>query len=62
MVENLKLIFFLLKASLNCQSNPCKNGAKCANAINSIGYVCICPVGFSGVNCQTGNDLQINLK
>ncbi|XP_071953890.1 fibropellin-3-like [Antedon mediterranea] len=34
-----------------CQSNPCFNGGACV-AFLSGAFVCKCPTGFSGVNCE----------
>ncbi|PIK57660.1 hypothetical protein BSL78_05435 [Apostichopus japonicus] len=44
-----------------CDSNPCANGATCLNSYSSESnvqffipqYTCICPVGFSGMDCGT---------
>uniref|UniRef100_A0A8U7NEB3 Coagulation factor IX n=1 Tax=Corvus moneduloides TaxID=1196302 RepID=A0A8U7NEB3_CORMO len=33
-----------------CNPNPCKNGAVCKDQINS--YVCWCPAGYEGKNCE----------
>ncbi|NWI58005.1 FA9 factor, partial [Calyptomena viridis] len=33
-----------------CDPNPCKNGAVCKDEINS--YVCWCPAGYEGRNCE----------
>ncbi|RLW02478.1 hypothetical protein DV515_00007259 [Chloebia gouldiae] len=33
-----------------CNPNPCKNGAVCKDEINS--YVCWCPAGYEGKNCE----------
>uniref|UniRef100_A0A8C3V0T4 Coagulation factor IX n=1 Tax=Catharus ustulatus TaxID=91951 RepID=A0A8C3V0T4_CATUS len=33
-----------------CNPNPCQNGAKCKDEINS--YVCWCPAGYEGKNCE----------
>uniref|UniRef100_A0A8C5U7N9 Coagulation factor IX n=1 Tax=Malurus cyaneus samueli TaxID=2593467 RepID=A0A8C5U7N9_9PASS len=33
-----------------CNPNPCQNGAVCKDEINS--YVCWCPAGYEGKNCQ----------
>ncbi|KAM6300023.1 coagulation factor IX [Aegotheles albertisi] len=33
-----------------CDPNPCKNGAICKDAVSS--YVCWCPAGYEGKNCE----------
>ncbi|KAM6354108.1 coagulation factor IX [Alca torda] len=33
-----------------CDPNPCKNGAICKDAVSS--YVCWCPPGYEGRNCE----------
>ncbi|XP_044885979.1 coagulation factor IX [Mauremys mutica] len=33
-----------------CNPNPCKNGARCADDVGS--YVCWCPAGYEGRNCE----------
>ncbi|NXU15759.1 FA9 factor, partial [Pardalotus punctatus] len=33
-----------------CNPNPCQNGAVCKDKINS--YVCWCPAGYEGKNCE----------
>ncbi|XP_037950728.1 protein crumbs isoform X2 [Teleopsis dalmanni] len=33
-----------------CRKNPCKHNAECHNTWND--YVCICPTGYKGKNCQ----------
>ncbi|XP_026704429.1 coagulation factor IX [Athene cunicularia] len=33
-----------------CDPNPCKNGAVCKDAVSS--YVCWCPAGYEGRNCE----------
>ncbi|XP_061215704.1 coagulation factor IX [Neopsephotus bourkii] len=33
-----------------CDPNPCKNGAVCKDAVSS--YVCWCPPGYEGRNCE----------
>ncbi|XP_014740498.1 PREDICTED: coagulation factor IX [Sturnus vulgaris] len=33
-----------------CNPNPCQNGAVCKDEINS--YVCWCPAGYEGKNCE----------
>ena len=34
-----------------CASNPCQNGATCADAVNM--YTCYCVAGFTGILCET---------
>ncbi|KAL1116703.1 hypothetical protein AAG570_005175 [Ranatra chinensis] len=36
--------------------NPCSNNGVCQEAVNTAGYVCICPRGFSGVNCTQAGE------
>ena len=42
-----------------CLSNPCQNGGKCEDEINS--YTCTCAPGYTGHDCETGitNNLKI---
>ena len=47
------LIF--LKALPCILSSPCLNGATCTNN-NLGGYTCTCATGYTGVNCQYGNN------
>ncbi|KAH3769491.1 hypothetical protein DPMN_170759, partial [Dreissena polymorpha] len=37
-----------------CGSSPCKNSGTCEDRINR--YVCLCPPGYSGINCETDID------
>ena len=37
-----------------CHSNPCLNGGMCSSSGGS--YNCSCPIGYSGDNCETGED------
>ena len=41
-----------------CGSNPCLNGATCAQSIDE--YNCTCVEGFLGSNCETGEPSHIN--
>ena len=36
-----------------CISNPCQNGGKCTDGVNS--YTCKCKPGYQGDNCETGD-------
>lgn len=35
-----------------CASSPCKHAATCTNT--ALGYLCNCPPGVTGLNCQYG--------
>uniref|UniRef100_A0A8C0VQM6 Coagulation factor IX n=1 Tax=Cyanistes caeruleus TaxID=156563 RepID=A0A8C0VQM6_CYACU len=43
-----------------CNPNPCKNGASCEDQINS--YVCWCPAGYEGKNCEIGTYFTCAIK
>ena len=46
-------ICFLCFAEIdNCDSQPCRNGGKCSNAVNS--YKCACAKGYLGSTCEIG--------
>ena len=42
-----------------CTLNPeqCQNGGTCSN-VNADSYVCTCPNGYTGTNCETGELLN----
>jgi len=43
-----------------CSSNPCENGGSCTDLIN--GYTCACVAGYTGINCETGNNSLLLFK
>ena len=52
----LLLLFSLVIVGedLPCASNPCQNGGECSDSGNTEGYTCLCQVGITGTNCETG--------
>ena len=38
-----------------CDSNPCRNGGECKDALN--GYTCGCITGYNGTNCESGTHI-----
>ena len=55
---------FLFICSVNvidineCDSDPCQNNGKCKNTLGS--YYCVCPHGFLGTNCGSGNSTIVH--
>ena len=43
---------------LACTSNPCQNGSTCFDNNGGSGYVCLCPAGFEGTNCENGTSFS----
>ena len=35
-----------------CEQQPCQNNGTCANTVGS--YICACPTGYNGTNCEFG--------
>uniref|UniRef100_A0A3B3SL20 Coagulation factor IX n=1 Tax=Paramormyrops kingsleyae TaxID=1676925 RepID=A0A3B3SL20_9TELE len=52
-------IHFCISDGDQCLSSPCQNGAECKDAISS--YICWCPVGFSGKNCEIESMRQCDM-
>ena len=49
---------------------PCQNGGSCYSADdinildvdqNGLGYMCFCPGGYIGINCEEGKNIVIHL-
>ncbi len=38
-------------------SNPCLNGGTCVDRLGK--YICACPVGYEGLNCDIGKSLYL---
>ena len=54
-----KLIYFLLIFQNSCESIPCANHASCQAGFGNHGYRCICPAGYRGVQCKTGEEKNL---
>ena len=57
--NNIKILILLSFSSKfadidACQTKPCHNGGSCFDRFE--GYICACPEGFAGVNCEIGED------
>ena len=53
-----KVLFFICDLFTDhdeCKSNPCKFGGTCIDTVGS--YICQCPPGRSGRNCDNGKPL-----
>ena len=53
----LSLISFsFFHSELNpCDSDPCQNGGSCYKYFGQYSYICACPDGYDGTDCETGN-------
>ena len=51
---NDNFILLLISDIDDCDPNPCLNHGKCVDGVNS--YVCKCPRGFAGHNCEESKD------
>ncbi|XP_021043059.1 lactadherin isoform X2 [Mus pahari] len=51
-----------------CSPNPCYNDAKCQVTVDTqrgdifTEYICHCPVGYSGIHCETGCSAQLGME
>ena len=59
MCDNFPFILILFPDVDECSSQPCQNGGVCEDLIDS--YACTCQPGFTGLNCQHGNGIQVLL-
>ena len=42
-----------------CSLEPCRNGGQCRNSGSK--YLCMCPRGYSGLNCETSKHYFFNI-
>ena len=52
--KNLSLPIDYFAETNECSCDPCQNGGQCIDGLNF--YLCICPSGYSGVNCENEDD------
>ncbi|XP_028610716.1 lactadherin isoform X2 [Grammomys surdaster] len=51
-----------------CSPNPCYNDAKCLVTVDTqrgdifTEYICQCPVGYSGIHCETGCSTKLGME
>ena len=54
-LNNCFIFLFILDVD-DCDPNPCLNNGECVDGVNS--YVCKCPRGFAGPNCEESKELR----
>ena len=47
---------FICLGTDDCKGSPCSNGRVCQYGINS--FTCVCPLGFSGKECEISMDYK----
>lgn len=61
LISRRSFLFFNRFADVDdCETNPCKNGGKCIDGINS--YTCNCAAGYVGKDCETADIDECTLK
>ena len=56
LIINIRLVFSFLDP---CNPNPCNNDGACERtAANGLQYTCKCVNGYSGLQCQTGENCK----
>lgn len=49
-------IFFIQASNVGCS---CRNGGRCLLSVGS--YICECPYGYNGMNCETSKPIDLHL-
>ncbi len=39
-----------------CEPMPCQNGGMCVDVVGGPGYTCVCPSGYTGLDCDSDID------
>ncbi|XP_006851610.1 PREDICTED: coagulation factor VII [Chrysochloris asiatica] len=55
--ERTKQFWVTYNDGNQCASDPCQNGGSCEDQLQS--YICFCPQGFEGRNCETNKNSQL---
>ena len=45
-----------------CSSGPCFHNANCLNGFTDKRYKCLCPIGYTGENCEIGKIADVVLN
>ena len=58
LITSLSVIF--IPDVNDCMPDSCQNGGNCTDGVNE--YICICILGYTGVDCETSKLLIIHAK